>query len=234
MLLAFMGQGGEYIGDEWVYLRNDGREMYGIPERIRVWDWHLRSLPQYRERIGRTALVRLKGIRLLERTLQLAPKGTRVACDLNRVLSLVKRQGHVDVTPARLFDKSGRPLRGRFDVLMFVVSHDSPEITVRPLSPAEVAQRMVHSLQYERQNFMSHYQKFRFAFPERRNELIERAEEMQFGLLLRAFEGKPTYEVSHPYPVSLPALFDATRALCQRSDEGETVARSAELCGSLR
>ena len=60
-LLAFTSKGAEYIGDEWVYLSKDGRYMYGIPEPIRVWDWHLRYLPEYRSLLKGSDRARLRG-----------------------------------------------------------------------------------------------------------------------------------------------------------------------------
>ena len=35
-LLGCMAAGAEYVGDEWVYLTDDG-QMLGLPEPIRVW-----------------------------------------------------------------------------------------------------------------------------------------------------------------------------------------------------
>src|SRR5690606_21859517 len=49
-LLAFMARGADYIGDEWVYISPQGR-IFGIPEPIRVWDWHMADLPQTWARI---------------------------------------------------------------------------------------------------------------------------------------------------------------------------------------
>jgi hypothetical protein len=86
-------------------------------------------------------------------------------------------------------------------------------VTVQPIDSLEVAQRMVFSLQYERLDFMSFYQKFRFAFPDAANELIEKAEDLQREMLTRALKNKKSYEVFHPYPVSIPALFDAISPL---------------------
>jgi len=44
LLLAFAAHGARYVGDEWVYLDGGGR-MFGVPEPIRLWDWHLDDLP---------------------------------------------------------------------------------------------------------------------------------------------------------------------------------------------
>jgi hypothetical protein len=56
---------------------------------------------------------------------------------------------------------------------------------------------------------LSYYLKFQFAFPHKRNELIERAHEIQRGLLERMLADKETYVVYHPYPVGISDLFQA-------------------------
>jgi hypothetical protein len=72
---------------------------------------------------------------------------------------------------------------------------------------------MVFSLQYERLPFMAFYMMFKFAFPERSNLLIESAEERQREVLTRVLASKPAHSVYHPYPVSIPSLFEAINPL---------------------
>ena len=50
-LLAFVARGAQYLGDEWIYVDGPNR-MCGIPQPIRLWDWHLGQFPQFRERIS--------------------------------------------------------------------------------------------------------------------------------------------------------------------------------------
>jgi hypothetical protein len=132
---------------------------------------------------------------------------------LDRAIPMMKRQLGVDLPPERLFNGSVGDLSGQFDRLIFVTSHESDSLTVQPINPLEVAQRMVFSLQYERLDFMSFYQKFRFAFPDDANDFIEKAENLQREMLTRVLTNKKAYEVFHPYPVSIPALFDAISPL---------------------
>ena len=73
---------------------------------------------------------------------------------------------------------------------------------------------MFFSLQEERDDFMSCYWKFRFAFPDRPNELIEQTPDLQRRYLHEALAGKDGYAVYHPYPVNIPELFNAIRPLC--------------------
>jgi hypothetical protein len=208
-LLAFMAHGARYIGDEWVYISADGRRMYGIPEPIRLWNWHLEYVPQYRR------LVRLKD-RLRLRALQLASLLSRAvprAPVVRRVTSILKRQSFVDLHPEELFGRRLGTLAGDLGKVFFAVSHDAPDVSVQPVDPQEVARRMVFSLQHERLDLMSYYLKFRFAFPEASNDLIDRAERLQREGLARVLAGKDTFSVHHPYPVSLDALFQAVSPL---------------------
>jgi hypothetical protein len=124
--------------------------------------------------------------------------------------------------PERLFNAAEVRLSSRVDCLFFVASHELPDVTVRPIDPQQVARRMAFSLQYERLDFMSYYLKYRFAFPERRNELIERAGQLERELLIQALAGKEAYEVYHPYPVPIPAMFDAISPLINRSIRAAT------------
>jgi hypothetical protein len=214
-LLAFVAQGAEYVGDEWVYVPGDGARIFGIPEPIRLWRWHLRQLPQYQRLIGASARARLRAIDLLiasERSVRGLGSQTLIR-GFSRLTPLLKRQLYVDVDPQRLFGGIGA-LSGPFDRLFFLVSHEAPKLTVEPIDPLDIAHRMVFSLQHERLDLMAAYLKFRFAFPEAINPLIEEAEELQRKALARAFADKPAYVVRHPYPVSLRALFEAMSPYC--------------------
>ena len=214
-LLAFMAQGARYIGDEWVYLSGDGGRMGGIPEPIRVWDWHLDALPVYRERVragDRARLGLLHAAQALARGVSHAPgAGLPPARLLGRMRPLLARAAHVDLHPKRLFNRELGSLSGDLHKIFFVGTHESPDIALRRLDPAEIARRMVFSLQYERLPFMSWYLTYRFAFPDRRCELLEHAEELQRERLTRILEGHEAFALDHPYPVSLTALFEAMR-----------------------
>ncbi len=219
-LLAFMARGARYVGDEWVYLGGDGRTMFGIPEPIRVWDWHLQDLPIYRPRVGRAALTRLGAVRLARSMQRMWPRRIlgrlAPATMLNRVASLLDRQLHVDVRPQRLFGKGFATEPARCDRVLLVISHESPEVLVQPIDPQEIAARMAFSLQEERGRLMSYYRKFRFAFPGKVNPLLEQADETHARLLSRALADKPAHVVYHPYPMRLSTLFEAVRPLCDR------------------
>jgi len=215
MLLAFTAQGAQYIGDEWVYLSRDGQKMFGIPEPIRLWDWHLIDLPQYRARVGKRDQARLRAIKVFQSVDNALLNSSDGKLPLNKAMRrlrpVLKGQLYVDIPPQKLFQQQFETLSSELNKVFFVGSHASPEVKIQPADPHEVAQRMVFSLQYERQAFMSYYLAFRFAFPEKSNKFIETAEEIQRHRLNSLLAVKETYAVHHPYPVSIPDLFAAVR-----------------------
>jgi hypothetical protein len=178
-LLAFMARGAEYIGDDWVYLNPDSGRMYGLPQMIQVREGYLQDLPQYATSIGR-------GRRAGRRAIKIVHALTRVLLKGGTGRSLASR------TVRRLSQLLDDQL------CLHLPPHQLFGEELCPLA-----------LQHEWLDFLSYYGKFRFAFPEARNELIERTEVLQRDLLGRVLAGKESYVVSHPYPVRVPALFDA-------------------------
>lgn len=205
-LLGFAAAGAAYVGDEWVYVAEGGRRVYGIPEPVRLWHWHLRQLRSARAAVGAAERLRLGALAAAVRAAD-RPAGGLV----RRAEPLLERRLGVDVPPAELFERRERA--ADFDRLFLLVSHEEPAIRVEEVDPLVVADRIVHSLQYERLPFVGAYRKFRFAFPEQASALVEQAEERERALLREAFAGKPAWEVGHPYPVSLADLREAMAAV---------------------
>jgi hypothetical protein len=217
-LLAFCERGATYVGDEWVYLREDGTAA-GIPEPIRVWDWHLDSLPGYRQRLrwrNRIRLALLRGAATVARRTPDQPR--RVSRLADRVAPLLEGQRHVDLLPTRLFAAELGPLSTTVDRLFLVMSADRPDVAVAPVEPSEVAARMAASLAFERLDLQGWYLRARYAHPGAAwsNPLLEGgAEELERDLLERFLTGVPAWVVEHPYPADLTALHDAMAPFCR-------------------
>ena len=212
LLMAAAGAGARYIGDEWVYLTTDGR-MYGIPEPIRLWDWHLKQLPEVRADLGIGDRIKLRSIPAVSRLERAMPARVRRSGPgraARRAMPILEDQLRVDIPPERLFGAVG-DLSGRLDRILFVVSAAAPETSLEPIDPLGVAERMIASLMYERREFLALWQQARFAQPGIRNEHIEMFEARQRDLLERVFSGRPACLVTHPYPVDIHALLEAVR-----------------------
>jgi hypothetical protein len=206
-LLAFMPRGARYVADEWLYVAPDGASVHGLPEPIRLWSWHLRQLPWLRSRVGARDLAPLPALHAAARAAGRRAAGRRLA-------ALLERQLHVDVAPSRLFEPDEVELSAGFDRLFLMRSWERPDVRVSAVDGTEVAARMAFSLQHERASLTACYQRFRFAFPDRANPLLEEAPARERELLDRVLGGRTAYAVDHPYPVRLDALFEAMRPYC--------------------
>jgi hypothetical protein len=138
---------------------------------------------------------------------------------LNAALPAFKRQLHVTLPPQSIFQKENLRRGATPEKLFFVMSHNRPEIEVEPCDSMEIARRMVHSNQFELLPFFEYYKAFRFAFPGRENVYLENVHEFHASLLYRAFEGKETYRILHPYPVALTDLYREMRPYCDKKTE---------------
>ena len=218
-LLAFVANGAEYIGDEWVYLSSDGQRMYGIPEPTRIWYWHLQEMAHFKEMVPRSDLLRLQalntGVNLMERVASSRfVRGSAPARFLGQFKALVKQQLNIQLPPEKLFGRKPGDGSVRPEKIFWVASHADSKVVVEQMDPQEVAKRVVFSLQEERMGFMSYYYKYRFAFPDCSNALIDRVEELQRDMLLKIVADKEAYAVYHPYPFSIPALFEVIQPYC--------------------
>lgn len=218
-LLAFVANGAEYIGDEWVYLSSDGERMYGIPEPTRIWYWHLQEMKHYQAMVGRGDLVRMKTLNAAVKLMEWLEsnrlgRGSAPIRLVGRLRELVKQQLNVQLPPEKLFGRKPGDGTVRPEKIFWVASHAEPNVSVEQIDPQEVAKRIVFSLQEERMGFLSYYWKYRFAFPDCSNALIEQAEEVQRSMLLKIVADKEAYVVYHPYPFSIPALFEVIRPYC--------------------
>jgi hypothetical protein len=218
-LLAFAAQGAQYVGDEWILLGSDGQQMCGVPENIRLWDWHLDYLPHLRSQMRREERWLFKVIHALDKLQQRAANSRLDRLlpmkMLREALPALKRQLNVVVKPQTIFGDKFGPFAARPEKVFLMASHDAPDIEIEPVDPFVIARRMVASIHYEQLPFIEHYLAFKFAFPDHKNEFLEHAHLLQYGILCRALLGKEAYIVRHPYPVSLPELYESMRPYCE-------------------
>ncbi|PYV17666.1 MAG: hypothetical protein DMG21_07695 [Acidobacteria bacterium] len=197
-LLAFGSHAAEYIGDEWIWLSADGQRMYGIPGNILIWDWQLKHLPRLRAKVGTGDRLMFGAINSLERMERIVPHSKLDHMFplkfLREAMPRLRGRRHVRLTPQEIFEARLGPLVA------------SPEIAIR----------MVASIHYEQSAFEEFYLAFKFAFPGVRNEFLEHAAELQASILCRALAGKEAYLILHPYPDSLPGLYEAMEPFCGR------------------
>jgi len=206
-LLAFAARGARYVGDEWVYLTPDGG-MHGVPEPIRLWNWHVEQLPELRAQLSTMTRARLRSLPAAASSA--AGMAARLrglpASVLRRTAPVLRRQAYVQVPPARLFGADALALHGRVDHVLFVVSHDRDDVSIEPISGETVAAHMLASLEEERGPLLAVYRQFRFLFPGRQADVIDNASAIERRLLERYLGDRPSHVLRHPYPVDLESL----------------------------
>ena len=205
-LLACMSKGADYVGDEWVYLTDDGR-MLGLPEPIRLWSWQLDQMPALlrsrpaKERAKLTAWSGVAGF--AARAARSRLPGTSL---VRRAQPALGRQAYLQIPPSELFGADRVSLQGRLDAVVLVMSHEDPRTVTRSTYPGEVVQRMLASLQEERSALLTHYRHFRYAFPDRENPLLDNAAELDSKLLSALLDDRPSVAVLHPHPCDIHLL----------------------------
>jgi hypothetical protein len=213
-LLAFAARGARYVGDEWIYIDPASGRMFGLPQPLRLWSWHLSQFPEFRARIGAGPRSRLAAVDtalgMIEGLGSMTPPGSSARRTYERVREVVGRQAHVDVAPEVVFGGLDA-LEASMDRVFLLALHESPDVVVDEIDARTLGRRMVSSVHYEFAPLRAYYDMFRFAFPGRTNPVIESLDERLEPLAARAFDGRSAHAVHHPYPVRIAALFDAMR-----------------------
>lgn len=220
-LLSFASRGASYIGDEWLLLSGDGRHMYGIPENIRLWEWHIQNLPYLQSGVPLETRLLFASIHFLQRiersVLSKFFGRTLPARTLREAMPALKRQLNIRFDPQTIFRGNLGSCAARPDKIFFMMNHDNDVVTVEPADPRGIAERMISSVRFEQVPIMRDYLAFKFAFPKMRNELLEHAHEMQYSILQRALSGKEAYTVRHPYPVAFSDLYEVMHPCVARA-----------------
>lgn len=217
-LLAFREHGAKYLADEWVYLDPETQRMYGIPEPIRLWEWHLRTTPSLRPTVASSTWLRLQvggGVAAIVDRLAAAAGQNRsgLAWIARKASPSLRRQLSVRVPPERLFGSAQIATGGvQAGCILWAVSHARQQITVDSTDAAVVAQRMAYSVEYELADLHDHYLQFRYAFPDATNARIDEMRPRLQQLLGDAMSRLAAYRVAHPYPVDLGALYAAVES----------------------
>lgn len=210
LLLGCVARGARYVADEWAYVTPDGQRVGGLGEPVRVWDWHLTALPEYRRRLSPTDRARLRtigsAVRVMGAVASRGPGGRR---GLARAVSLLEGQRHVDVEPARLLNAPEGPGSGPLDTVVLATVVRGDRIRAYEVDPDDVARRAAASIAHERAPLAEALHMARFAFPQRDWPSLEELNALELERLRSVLATKRTMRVEHPYPVPIQASSDA-------------------------
>jgi hypothetical protein len=219
-LLAFAQHGARYVGDEWIVLTENGERMYGIPENIRLWEWHLDNIPHIRSRVSLQDRMLFRAIHWCDKLQSTASRmlGKTSPVELLRsAMPMLKRQLNVCLKPEVIFGHNMDNFEAKPDKLFFMLTDNNPTVRVERADPQAIARRMASSVRYEQIPLMEQYLAAKFANPTLKNKFLEGAYKSQNRTLTRALAGKEAYTVRHPYPVSFERLYEAMQPFVESS-----------------
>lgn len=221
-LLAFMAAGATFVGDEWIYFSIERDRMFGLPDQLEARPWYLGELRQYQRRVSLPDRIRTRMTAGLAHLLEpLIPRVERTnsipAKAVRHARQLLLNQQSIPLRPVDLFGKDACELSSPLDLVIVTVSHSAKELEVSPVTLDRVAGQMANSFVHEQATLMASYRKHLFAFPERRNSLLDNVEQVYRERAIEGLRGKRTYTMQHPYPVSAAALRAAVEPLIAAS-----------------
>ena len=220
-LLAFATHGAKYVGDEWVILTRDGQTMYGLPEPMTAWDWHIEQMPGIQDQLSFGKSLVFKSVHLLDRLHKFLSSGrlknTFPVSLLTDVLPALKRQLYIKVPVEKIFTGDSFEPVSRPDKLFLIMSQEQAVTSVETWSPDDIALRMLESIYYEQVPFFEHYKAYKFAFPQAENHFLENVRNLQSDILTSALKNKEAYRVLHPYPFLFEDLYREMAPYCSDS-----------------
>jgi hypothetical protein len=212
-LLGFMNGKGKFIGDDTVYVDRDGC-IHGEGSAVNLSDRHLAQLPQLRSALpyGKRLSMRV-ATGLTHSISALVPGFERGRSSWHRGLRKLDQalQGRrsSEITPARLFAREALCTNHTLQRLFLCIAHNSPEIRVESASTDDFVKRLVYVVCEELSELTRCYERFRFAFPDKVNPLLDRLASRIQGVATARLASKALYFVYHPYPVSPQSMFKA-------------------------
>jgi hypothetical protein len=219
-MMGFLQAGANFVSDKWTIVNGKGPSILHFPTPITVRHWMIDLIPGLRDRLKVGERLRGRAAGFAGSLLATGASG-RVPV-LRQAKGLAGLGGRISVTPSQLFgDNEGEHSRwgmspsAPLDRLFLLMTTGEERITVQPADTREAARRLADCAAYERRAFLGLYQRFKYAFPGRRNQLVEEAGDRETELLTKALDSKQVFAVHVPFPFNPRALHEAIGPFCE-------------------
>lgn len=215
-LLAFAKHGAQYVADDWVILDGKGSRMYGLPVKVTLWTWQFDQIPELLPEIKIRRRTLFAAVRLAQKMYE-GVTSARITQRfrfgaIGKLMALARRQLKITRSPESIFgvvDYSPQPVH----IAFLVISHSKDALTVEPIEKPEFVERILNSNTAEWAGLLRYYEAFKFAYPDRRNPLLDDLEARQRSVLEKSLAEVPAYVVMSPYPANLEDLFNSLTGL---------------------
>jgi hypothetical protein len=211
-LLSFLKNGAEFVSDEWTIISEKGESLHRLPSELSIWEWYFKDIKNILPKINIQQKINFSLIHAILKINDLSKKFGFQDLEffkiINRLGVRLKNNLRIHVRPKNLKNIKIASGKTKLDLVLFTVSSLDEDIKIQKILENDVIERMVQSNKQEYEDLFSHYAKFRFAFPDKRNVLIDNFEETHKKILASCFLGKDIYKVIHPYPVPIDKLYN--------------------------
>jgi hypothetical protein len=219
VLIGMIGAGAKFVSDDWTFLHPDGAQVFGQPGPIQVRERYLREIPDLLARVSGGGRTRANVLRAGAGAARLAahmPPARRPAA---RVAHALEERQKLSLDPQALFGAERCLPSTQLESFIVCVASAEPEVVARPMPLPEAVARTLGSLEYERRKLRSHYLQFQFAFPDRKNPLLEQTVTLEEERLRKALEGRNLVLLQHPPLASPVALAEALAPLLRAGEQ---------------
>jgi hypothetical protein len=187
---------------------------------------YLDQLPQLRRRIGRKQRLRAAAARFAAVLENVAPAWIKSRCVSPRLLERLARildsRQRVHVAPTDVFGVDACAFSGPLSKVILTEAHNSGHIAVERISAAQLVEQLAIVTKSELNIVSEYYEKFRFAFPQATNPLLNQLPVLLRERLQSTMVGKDTFVLRHPRPVSISALQSALDTILEPVDAPRT------------
>lgn len=213
ILLRFLNEDAQYISNDLTILKEDGG-MLAYPIGICLNEYYrealLEVLPNnWGNMLNRREQAIRAGLTFLGTALGKTP--IYAVKDMgSRISKMAKNRGLLATVPyLTLYPQGKIKMQSNLDVVFLLVSSEAAEVEISQTDSRFLASKMAPCVSAEVSSHLAGlYDKFRFAFPNKRNELIENSEKMSQEIMRKAFEGKELYYVRLPKTYDVDKLFN--------------------------
>ena len=230
-LLAACARGARPVGDDRILLTRDGSTMLGVGRPIVVKDWHVagpgapgvgwlrRAFASGTSRL-RAAADRWEGSR--------NGKGRTSSRVVRKFITHLQGLVSVEVDQSTLDRTRARRASVTPNALVLLETHQHPSIVFEPIDAGYVADRVAAQVGVELLPALRAHLSFKYAYPGKGWQAVERAPEVARTLLHEATRALPAYVVRHPYPCS-PARLSRVISTAASQSRGYSRSREAQL-----
>ena len=179
LLFEFMKKGADFMADDWTFISSSG-DIYAYPRPIRI---QRHTFHYFFSASG------------MHYSNQVDPKRTKVPWRSSKSSS---KESH----SVSLYDAFPNALirnKCDLDIIVYLIRYKGKEISVAEEDLDVIIERILSITKYARlYDFLPLYNLYKFAFPKKRNPIIETAENVEKSILKKAFKRKSIYSLKIP------------------------------------